>query len=84
MGGQVVYGNDEFKRLSPELPPASPNWSPTGVYGYGGANLAHTLLSHDAHDHKLHSCSNPLHQHTHTIIGKDGTKWGIGCTCFAF
>ncbi|WP_232362092.1 amidohydrolase, partial [Bacillus thuringiensis] len=33
MGGQVVYGNDEFKNLSPELPPASPDWSPTGVYG---------------------------------------------------
>ncbi|WHY58311.1 amidohydrolase [Peribacillus simplex] len=83
MGGQVVYGNDEFKNLSPELPPASPDWSPTGVYGYGGANLAHNILSHDTHDHK-HSCSNPLHQHTHTVIGKDGTKWGIGCTCFAF
>ncbi|MGF9941154.1 amidohydrolase, partial [Bacillus anthracis] len=27
MGGQVVYGNDEFKNLSPELPPASPDWS---------------------------------------------------------
>lgn len=84
MGGQVVYGNDEFKNLSPELPPASPDWSPTGVYGYGGANLAHTILSHNSHDNKLHSCSNPLHQHTHTVIGKDGTKWGIGCTCFAF
>ncbi|KOR87070.1 amidohydrolase [Bacillus sp. FJAT-22058] len=83
MGGQVVYGNDEFKNLSPELPPASPDWSPTGVYGYGGANLADNILSHDAHDHK-HSCSNPLHQHTHTVIGNDGTKWGIGCTCFAF
>ena len=45
MGGQVVYGNDEFKNLSPELPPASPDWSPTGVYGYGGANLANTILS---------------------------------------
>ncbi|WP_283746240.1 amidohydrolase [Bacillus cereus] len=84
MGGQVVYGNDEFKNLSPELPPASPDWSPMGVYGYGGANLANTILSHDSHDNKLHSCSNPLHQHTHTVIGKDGTKWGIGCTCFAF
>ncbi|MDA2512818.1 amidohydrolase [Bacillus cereus] len=84
MGGQVVYGNDEFKNLSPELPPASPDWSPTGVYGYGGANLAHTILSQNSHDKKLHSCSNPLHQHTHTVIGKDGTKWGIGCTCFAF
>ncbi|MFF2449070.1 amidohydrolase [Neobacillus sp. NPDC058068] len=84
MGGQIVYGNDEFKNLSPELPPASPDWAPTGVYGYGGANLALNILSHDAHDHKSHRCSNPLHQHTHTVIGKDGTKWGIGCTCFAF
>ncbi|MGE6599843.1 amidohydrolase [Bacillus proteolyticus] len=84
MGGQVVYGNDEFKNLSPELPPASPDWAPTGVYGYGGTNLAHNILSRDAHNHKSHRCSNPLHQHTHTVIGKDGTKWGIGCTCFAF
>ncbi|MFJ8353984.1 amidohydrolase [Bacillus paramycoides] len=84
MGGQVVYGNNEFKNLSPELPPASPDWAPTGVYGYGGANLAHNILSRDAYDHKSHRCSNPLHQHTHTVIGKDGTKWGIGCTCFAF
>lgn len=68
MGGQIVYGNDEFKNLSPELPPASPDWSPTGVYGYGGANLANTILSHDSHDNKLHSCSNPLHQHTHTEL----------------
>lgn len=83
MGGQVVYGNDEFKHLSPELPPASPDWTPTGVYGYGGSNLAHNILSQNAHNHK-HSCSNPLHQHTHTVIVKDGTKWGIGCTCFAF
>ena len=67
--GRVVYGNNEFKNLSPELPPASPDWSPTGVYGYGGANLANTILSH-SHDNKLHSCSNPLHQHTHTVIGK--------------
>ncbi|MFF2343362.1 amidohydrolase [Bacillus mycoides] len=84
MGGQVVYGNDEFKNLSPKLPPASPDWAPTGVYGYGGANLAHNILSRDAHNHTSHRCSNPLHQHTHTVIGKDGTKWGIGCTCFAF
>jgi nicotinamidase-related amidase len=27
--------------------------------------------------------SNPLHQHTHTVVGEHG-NWGVGCTCFAF
>ena len=43
--------------------------------------------THRVHSNTLHSsacsCGNPLHQHTHTVVGKQGT-WGIGCTCFAF
>ncbi|MEC3438392.1 amidohydrolase, partial [Bacillus cereus] len=57
---------------------------PNVVYGYGCDILCNNIIYQDAHDNKLNSCSNPLHQHTHTVIGKDGTKWGIGCTCFAF
>ncbi len=60
------------------------DWAPDGsLWLMVVLTLAHNILSHNAHDHK-YSCSNPLHQHTHTVIGKDGTKWGIGCTCFAF
>jgi hypothetical protein len=81
MGGKVVHGTEEYGNLAPPLPPVSPDWAPTGVYG--GA------YSHEHHEHLIsaHSsscaCSNPLHQHTHTVSSENG-NWGIGCTCFAF
>ncbi len=81
MGGKVVHGTEEYGNLAPPLPPVSPDWAPTGVYG--GA------YRHEHHEHSIsaHSsscaCSNPLHQHTHTVSGENG-NWGIGCTCFAF
>jgi len=81
MGGKVVHGTEEFGNLAPPLPPVSPDWAPTGVYG--GA------YRHEHHEHiiSVHSsscaCSNPLHQHTHTVSSENG-NWGIGCTCFAF
>lgn len=33
VGGNVVFGDDEFKNLSPELPEVIPNWSPVKYYG---------------------------------------------------
>jgi predicted amidohydrolase YtcJ len=33
VGGEVVYGADEFSPLAPPLPPVSPSWSPVGSYG---------------------------------------------------
>lgn len=81
MGGKIVHGTEEYGNLAPPLPPVSPDWAPTGVYG--GA------YRHEHHEHLIsaHSsscaCSNPLHQHTHTVSGENG-NWGIGCTCFAF
>jgi len=81
MGGRIVHGAGEFASLAPPLPPVSPDWSPTGVYG--GAYR-------DGHDEpEMHalaaavSCGNPLHEHTHRVFGESG-PWGIGCTCFAF
>jgi hypothetical protein len=81
MGGKVVHGTEEYGNLAPPLPPVSPDWAPTGVYG--GA------YHHDHHENLIsaHSssctCSNPLHQHTHVVSSENG-NWGIGCTCFAF
>lgn len=80
MDGKIVHGSGDFANLAPPLPPVSPGWAPTGVYGgayrhshaVAGANFCHSG-----------SCGNPLHQHTHTVIGEHGS-WGIGCTCFAF
>jgi len=81
MGGRIVHAAGEFGSLAPPLPPVSPDWSPTGVYGgafrdarieRGGVALVRSLPR-----------STPLHQHTHTLFGESG-HWGIGCTCFAF
>lgn len=33
VGGKVVFGDDEFKNLSPKLPEVIPNWSPVKYYG---------------------------------------------------
>ncbi|WKN44849.1 amidohydrolase [Tunicatimonas pelagia] len=33
VGGNVVYGAEEFAKLSPELPSISPDWSPVKYYG---------------------------------------------------
>jgi hypothetical protein len=47
VGGRVVYGSEEFMSLSPELPPASPEWSP--VSAFGGYN--NSLPSPPQHQH---------------------------------
>src|SRR6185436_20155601 len=33
VGGKVVYGAEEFGKLSPPLPPVSPGWSPVTTHG---------------------------------------------------
>lgn len=80
MDGKIVHGSGDFANLAPPLPPVSPGWAPTGVYG--GA-YRHTHAAAGASASHSSSSGNPLHQHTHTVIGEHG-DWGIGCTCFAF
>jgi predicted amidohydrolase YtcJ len=81
MGGKVVHGTEEYGNLAPPLPPVSPDWAPTGVYGgaYHHDQYENLISAHSSSC----SCSNPLHQHTHAVSGENG-NWGIGCTCFAF
>ncbi len=82
MGGRVVYGAGEFGALSPPLPPVSPDWSPTGIYG-GAFRKASAGRVGGVSSATPRSCSNLLHQHTHPVFG-ESDQWGIGCTCFAF
>lgn len=81
MGGRVVYAADEYSKMAPPLPPVSPDWAPTGVYGgayrHAACGKPGEVLASSC------SCSSPLHQHTHAVVGESGS-WGIGCTCFAF
>ena len=81
MDGKIVHGSGEFASMAPPLPPVSPDWAPTGIYG--GAYLNAPLATNGGLARPAFSCRSPLHQHTHTVIGKNG-NWGIGCTCFAF
>jgi predicted amidohydrolase YtcJ len=80
MGGKVVHGSDEFGDFAPLLPPVSPDWAPTGVYS---GTYRDTIATPGISTRSARSCQNPLHRHTHTVLGESGT-WGIGCTCFAF
>lgn len=80
MDGKIVHGSGDFANLSPPLPPVSPGWAPTGVYG--GA-YRHAPAAAGSMASLSSSCGNPLHQHTRTVIGEHG-NWGIGCTCFAY
>ncbi|MBK5276831.1 MAG: amidohydrolase [Desulfuromonadales bacterium] len=81
MGGKVVHGTEEYGNLAPPLPPVSPDWAPTGVYGgaYRHEHREHLISANSSPC----ACSIPLHQHTHTVSSENG-NWGIGCTCFAF
>jgi len=81
MGGRIVHGAGEFGSLAPPLPPTSPGWAPTGVYGGAYRNAPAAPGVHEVAP--AFSCNNPLHQHTHTVFGGNG-RWGVGCTCFAF
>jgi len=80
MGGRVVHASSEFGNLAPPLPPVSPDWAPTGVYGgaYREVSGAAPALAKSCCPHH-----EPLSRHTQSILGGDGA-WGIGCTCFAF
>ena len=33
VGGKIVHGTAEYAKLAPDLPPASPAWSPVGRFG---------------------------------------------------
>ncbi|MBI5656334.1 MAG: amidohydrolase [Geobacter sp.] len=80
MDGKIVHGSAGFAGLAPPLPPVSPDWAPTGMYG-GAYRHAPAVAAGIAS--RSGPGGNPLHQHTHTVVGTGGS-WGIGCICFAF
>jgi predicted amidohydrolase YtcJ len=82
--GKVVYGAEEFSRLSPPLPPASPDWSPVRSYGGfapepspigAGTGLAHRCA---AAGHGKDRSSGPGRAALEAL-------WGpLGCGCWAY
>jgi predicted amidohydrolase YtcJ len=83
MGGKVVHAAGVFGSLAPPLPPISPNWSPTGVYGGAYHTEQGTSAAVSGTASARSGGDAPLHRHTHKVLGEHGS-WGIGCDCFAF
>ena len=82
--GKVVYGAEEFSKLSPPLPPASPDWSP--VRSYGGWV---TPSRADAVGRPAHRCATHVHAEGHRTIATSrpalASLWGpLGCGCWAY
>ncbi|SFT50147.1 amidohydrolase [Pseudomonas marincola] len=87
VGGKVVYGADEFDRLSPPSVPVMPDWSPVvNVPGHWRPSAPQAL--------QVHQCAGAcgVHAHSHekarlsTVPVSDFQGfWGaFGCSCFAF
>jgi hypothetical protein len=93
VAGRVVHAAEEFKDLTPPLPPAMPDWSP--VRTFGGYQRAETGAPARAHARAcvegcVHGCG--VHGHAHQVAWTKAVPasdprafWGaLGCSCFAF
>jgi hypothetical protein len=94
VGGNIVYGDDEFSQLAPPLPPAMPDWSP--VNSYGGYFKADRTAHNAQHLIAQTACGCGtlcgVHGHAHGraingAVADDQQQgfWGaLGCSCWAF
>jgi len=91
LGGKVVYGDGDFGKLAPVLPPAMPDWSP--VRHGGGYQPRHANPQNRAMT-SLCACASScgVHGHAHAKAwasgvptSDEGSFWGaLGCSCWAF
>jgi predicted amidohydrolase YtcJ len=91
VGGKVVYGDGDFKRHSPDLPPAMPDWAPSATYGgyYKPTKQQQAALRRQQ---AACLCANNcgVHGHGHRYAGsgavrddQQGAFWGaLGCSCW--
>lgn len=90
VGGEIVYGDREFKEFDPPALPISPSWSP--VIRYGGYHMA----ARQAHPNALAracACGTAcgIHGHAHARAFQSPVPaadlksfWGVlGCSCWA-
>lgn len=96
VGGQIVYGVQEFQGFDPAPLPVLPEWSPIKVYGGYGAPLdirkaARAGVPAPGHQHSApcgpQGCGHAAHQHPAGIraaVPHYSDFWGLGCDCFAF
>ncbi len=80
--GKVVYGAEDFSRLAPPLPPASPDWAPVRRYGGYAAPTSAAATAAAS----VHRCTSRLHAPEATVSrGSLQSLWGsLGCGCWAY
>ncbi|VVD77927.1 amidohydrolase [Pandoraea cepalis] len=89
LGGKVVYGDGDFGRYAPEIPPAMPDWSPAR-HGVGYSPRQPQVLNVSVSCACATSCG--VHGHAHarawssSVPASDESGfWGaLGCSCWAF
>ncbi|MDN4572120.1 amidohydrolase [Pandoraea cepalis] len=89
LGGKVVYGDGDFGRYAPEIPPAMPDWSPAR-HGVGYSPRQPQALNVSVSCACATSCG--VHGHAHakawssSVPASDESGfWGaLGCSCWAF
>jgi predicted amidohydrolase YtcJ len=88
LGGQVVHGDGDFRKLAPELPAPMPDWSPVKTFGGlqarpSQANALHTACGCGS------ACGVHSHHHARAWMGNTPVAdvqsfWGaFGCSCWA-
>ncbi|MGA0611754.1 amidohydrolase [Caldimonas sp. KR1-144] len=93
VGGKVVYGAQRFADLAPELPPASPSWSP--VRKFGGYQARQVALGASDRRYQYAALCDcragcGLHGHDHLRASSTAVPafdaqafWGaLGCSCY--
>ena len=87
VGGKIAYGDAEFKKHSPEMPVAMPDWSP--VKTFGGYQERSTMTGHalaQIQNALSHSCCG-VHAQTKKVrhsLEEVALDWSLGCSCWAF
>jgi predicted amidohydrolase YtcJ len=84
VGGEVVYGVDDFARLSPPPLPVLPDWSPVKEHGGYYRHRQNVATSSP-----MGANPNSVHAVLHRLFGQHQPSgeepfWGLGCECLAF
>ncbi|MGE5524595.1 MAG: amidohydrolase [Rhodospirillaceae bacterium] len=91
VGGKVVYGDREFDKLAPALPPASPSWSPVNTFGgyYNRARASGARMPLQAaavstgHSCAVHGRQANLSWFADIPVDDQRAFWGsLGCSCW--
>ena len=90
LGGRIVWGDDDFSKLAPPIPPAMPDWSPVrhhGGYQHAAPSSHRSAMAACGCNH---GCG--VHGHVHAAawtstvpVADHKSFWGaLGCSCWAF